>query len=212
VPPEDLESIAELVSGFRRIVVECHPRLVDESCLQFADRLEGRLEVAMGLETAHPEVLAKLNKQMSLEDFEAATRILRSAQIDVRAFVLLAPPFLPLQESVDWAVRTTRYAWDLGVGLVSIVPLRSGNGEMERLAELGLFEPPNLVMLEETMVRAVESPSGVVLADLWEADRLEACPECREPRMERLRIINRTGQSGHEIACIACDQREGGRD
>ena len=36
--------------------------------------LRGQLEVALGLETVHPEVLARLNKQMTLDDFARAVR------------------------------------------------------------------------------------------------------------------------------------------
>ena len=38
--------------------------------------INGRLEIAMGLETVHPEVLRRLNKRMTLDDFERATTFL----------------------------------------------------------------------------------------------------------------------------------------
>ncbi len=47
----------------------------------------------MGLETVDPAVLPRLNKRMSLGDFERATSLLLSAEIDVRAFTLLRTPF-----------------------------------------------------------------------------------------------------------------------
>jgi archaeosine synthase beta-subunit len=74
VPVEDYAVIAKRVSGFDRVIVESHPALVGERCLEFRDSLNGRLEVAMGLETAHPVVLEKLNKRMTLEQFRAAAR------------------------------------------------------------------------------------------------------------------------------------------
>ena len=52
VPPGDLDEIAELVAPFERVVVECHARLVGDTCLDFAERLGGRLELALGLEVA----------------------------------------------------------------------------------------------------------------------------------------------------------------
>ena len=54
VPRADLAVLAELARPFERVVVECHPKLVGEGCLRFGEQLEGRLEVAMGLETIHP--------------------------------------------------------------------------------------------------------------------------------------------------------------
>ena len=70
VPAGDDEAIAALLQPFDRVTVECHPRLVGRRCLEFADRIPGRLEVSMGLETADAAALAQLNKGMTLEDFD----------------------------------------------------------------------------------------------------------------------------------------------
>jgi archaeosine synthase beta-subunit len=69
IPQDDYAAIARLVKDFDRTIVECHPSLVGALCLQFRDLLPKRLEIAMGLETAHPEVLERLNKRMTLESF-----------------------------------------------------------------------------------------------------------------------------------------------
>jgi len=204
VPPQDLEVIADRLAGIGEVTVECHPRLVGESCIRFAERLEGRLQVAMGLETIHPDVLPRLNKQMSLQDFLSASDLLHANRIGVRAFVLLSPPFVPVAEAVEWSLRTVEFALDHGIEVVSVIPMRGGNGEMERLAELGLFEPPTLSMLEEVMGRAVESRRGVVLADLWDAEKLTACPICQEARLRRLRDMNRTGKVSSGVVCPQC--------
>ena len=64
MPAADDAAIAALVAPFRRVVVECHPRRVGARALAFARRLPGRLEVAMGLETVHPEALVRLRKKI----------------------------------------------------------------------------------------------------------------------------------------------------
>src|SRR5215510_8785763 len=65
IPPSDDDEIAALVRGFDRVIVESHPAFLagvhGERCLRFRDRLDGTLEVAIGLETAHEGVLARLN-------------------------------------------------------------------------------------------------------------------------------------------------------
>src|SRR5688500_11809260 len=59
IPPADDDEIASVVSGFDRVIVEAHPAFLSgayaERCLRFRGLLNGRLEVAIGLETAHPE-------------------------------------------------------------------------------------------------------------------------------------------------------------
>ncbi len=80
IPPSEDAAIAEALDPFDRIIVESYPAFLTgrhaDRCLRFRDRLCGRLEVAIGLETAHPEVLARLHKRMSLDDFRRAARFL----------------------------------------------------------------------------------------------------------------------------------------
>ncbi len=73
IPREDHGEIASYARGFERVVVECHPALVGESSLRFRDSLGGpSLQVALGLETANEEILGRLNKGMTVADFENA--------------------------------------------------------------------------------------------------------------------------------------------
>jgi hypothetical protein len=52
------------------------------------------MEVAIGLETAHADTLARLNKRMTIDSFRRAAGFLQANDIDLRVFVLLNPPFL----------------------------------------------------------------------------------------------------------------------
>ena len=81
IPAEDYGEIASLVSHFETVVVESHPNLIDQRCIEFRDLLKTRLEVAIGLETVHPEVLRKLNKQMTVDDFVSSVKYLDQHQI-----------------------------------------------------------------------------------------------------------------------------------
>src|SRR6185369_14169555 len=92
IPPTDHADIAARVRHFNTVIVENHPNLCDDACVRFRDLLGTRLEIALGLETVHPEVLPALNKQMTLADFERAARFLTWHDIAARAFILLKPP------------------------------------------------------------------------------------------------------------------------
>jgi radical SAM enzyme (TIGR01210 family) len=204
VPLEDEGEILALLAPFSRVTVECHPRLVGRRCLDFAQRLEGDLEVAMGLETVHPEALARLNKGMTLPDFDRAAATLRAAGIGLRAFVLVGAPFVPAAESVEWAVRSAAHAFAAGAERVSLLPVRAGNGAMEDLEEMGEWTPPTLEQLEAALERCLKGPGGIVTADLWEARRFASCPQCADRRLARLARMNGTGRNEPRISCPLC--------
>ena len=65
VPREDWPAIQELVRQFETVVVENHPAFCGAPVFEFQQGLVGQLEVAVGLETIHPEILPWLNKQMT---------------------------------------------------------------------------------------------------------------------------------------------------
>jgi len=207
VPPEDYGEIASLVAGFDRVIVESHPALVGEACARFRNLRRGDFEVAMGLETVHPEVLAKLNKRMTVEDFRRAARRLEAFGIALRVFVLLGLPFLSREESLEWARRSTDVAFDSGATAVSIVPTRSGNGALDSLQESGDFELPTVQGLETALAYGVALGRGRVFADLWDIDRLRVCGACFPQRVERLRQINRSQTLPPPIACGICEAR-----
>jgi radical SAM enzyme (TIGR01210 family) len=205
IPPEDWPAIADRVRGFERVIVENHPRLIDERCLRFRELLDGtRLEVAMGLETIHPEVLARMNKRMTLDDFTQAARFLVEHDLDVRAFVLLRPPFLSEAEGVDWALRSITFAFDCGVTCVSVIPTRAGNGLMDRLQLKGLFSSPKLASLEHVLAAGIGMQRGRVFADTWDAARFADCSTCAAQRIERLRQMNLSQTIRPDVVCPAC--------
>ncbi len=205
VPAEDVSVIAELTAPFAGVTVESHANTIGPLTLELAQQIAGRLEVAVGLETIHPAAAARLNKRLDLTRFDQAARFLSDHGIDLRVFVLLGAPHIPYDESVEWTVRTVEYAVDRGASVVSIIPVRGGNGEMERLAALGRFAPPTLLQLEAALDRSLSFAPAAVTADLWDAERLAGCPACRAARIERLRRINVTGRGELAILCPLCD-------
>jgi len=204
VPADDVLGIAKLAAPFDAITVESHANTIGAKTLEFARKISGRLEVAVGLETIHPAAAAQLNKRLDLARFDSAARFLSDNGIDLRVFVLLGAPYVPVDETVAWTARTVEYAVERGASVVSIIPVRSGNGEMERLQGLGHFTPPTLSQLEESLDRSLQFTSAVVTADLWDVDRLPACEHCRAERVERLRRANVSGRAESRVSCGFC--------
>jgi radical SAM enzyme (TIGR01210 family) len=205
IPPEDDEEIAQTVERFDRVIVESHPAFLTGAhgnrCLRFRDRLSGRLEVAIGLETADPAVLARLNKRMTLESFAHAADFLARHGIELRAFILLKPPFAAEDDYVEWACRSIDCARAHGATVCSVIPTRGGNGAMEALDPP--FVPPTLRALEAVIEYGVTRAGLRVFADLWDLPRLFTC-SCSPARAERLRTMNLTQQMAAHVACRDC--------
>ncbi|MEW6158636.1 MAG: radical SAM protein [Verrucomicrobiota bacterium] len=215
IPREDFPQIAERVHSFSRVIVECHPALVNDHVLQFRDMLQGAgpaqsqsqgpsLEIAMGLETAHPDVLEKLNKRMTLGQYRRAADFLLKHQIALRSFVLVQPPFLEKGEALVWAQRSIDFAFDSGASVVSLIPTRPGNGALDDLSRAGEFSPPRLATLESALEYGLAQKRGRVFADLWDLEKFSACPTCFSKRLARLSEINLHQELRPPVICSNC--------
>lgn len=201
IPRSDYKRIARLVDHFETVIVESHPRLIGEKCLEFRDQISGKLEVAIGLETAHPEVLARLNKQMTLDDFERGVDFLKSNNMNSRAFILLRPPFMTEEEGIVWARKSIDYAFDCGVDSCTVIPVRAGNGAMDELMKKGEFEMPDLASLEDVLEYGISQERGLVFADTWDLELFSNCETCFPARNERIHQMNLTQKTYAEINC-----------
>jgi len=204
VPPEEHAAIAELVAPFERVIVESHPALVGPAVWAFRDRIPGTLEVAMGLETVHPDVLPRLNKRMSVDQFRRAADLLADEAVALRVFVLAGLPWVPVAEARAWTLRSVQCAFDSGASSVSIIPTRAGNGAMDELARTGAFEAPRLRLLEDCFEDAVSLGRGLVFADLWDLDAFSRCGDCFEARRERLASMNLSQSVALPVGCPHC--------
>jgi len=190
VPPSDYARIADLVRPFDTVVVENHPLLTGERVFQFARMLRPHLQVAMGLETAQPGTLEKLNKKMKPGDFRRSVKILKEHGIGTRTFILLRPPFMDEEEGKVWARASLDYAFDSGSDCCTVIPTRPGNGVLDRLQQEGKFAPPLLSSLEEVQEYGIRLGRGNVFADTWDLHRFFTCDLCFEERKARMEQMN----------------------
>jgi archaeosine synthase beta-subunit len=215
VPPGDYDAIAAALAGVDRIVVESHPALVGPRTQQFLRALERAaanrpppvLEVAMGLETAHPVALERLNKRMTLDGFARSAVDLDEWSVSLRVFLLVSPPFIASTEQDEWLLRSVDLAVACGATAISLIPVRGGNGAMEALAADGMFHAPRLADLERSLSLALSHTAGAgvrVFADLWDLVRFSACARCFEGRHARLNAMNLEQRDRPPVECSRC--------
>jgi archaeosine synthase beta-subunit len=211
VPEADYDAIAAELTGLERVVVESHPALVGRRIDRLLAALKRhahnppRLEVAMGLETAHPDALERLNKRFTLEDFHRAARALADRDVALRVFLLISPPFVPADEQDAWLLESIDAAFSCGATVVSLVPTRPGNGAIDALADAGMFRKPDLDDIERRFALALERGRhrGRVFVDLWDLDRFATCSGCLEARRERMHAMNLEQRALPPVFCSA---------
>jgi len=190
IPLSDYAAVASLLAGFETVIVECHPKLINNRCLEFRDMLQSGLEIALGLETVQPEVLQKLNKRMNLNDFAKSIQFLKKGGISTRAFILLRPPFLSEAEGEFWAIRSLDFAFEAGVECCTVIPTRTGNGALDHLQKERYFSSPRIESLESVLDYGIGLNAGRVFADLWDLEIFSSCEKCFQKRRNRLQKMN----------------------
>jgi len=163
IPKQDTLDIADMIREYETLIVEAHPKLVGTPCFEFAEYLQPQLEVAMGLETVDPDSIERLNKNMTLEDFERASQQLLEHDINVRAFILLRTPWQSEEEGVYWAKESIDYAHSVGVECCTVIPLRPNPR-----VDLPYFEPSSKEALEEVVSYGLSKNKGRIFGDTWD--------------------------------------------
>jgi radical SAM enzyme (TIGR01210 family) len=213
VPESDYAAIARHLSTLDRVVVESHPALIGARVYRFLDLLRAsserdvQLEVAMGLETAQPDALERMNKGLTREQFAQAAQTLHEHGVALRVFLLISPPFIPSNEQDRWLIESVDFSFACGATAVSLIPSRGGNGAMETLAAETLFVPPHLNDIERSLdaaLVAVGERPGRVFVDLWDLQRFSSCAHCFGRRRTRLHSMNLDQRRHPPIGCAHC--------
>jgi hypothetical protein len=166
--PAPAETVqAFLDAGAKRLLVESRPQFAEPS-LPWLRGFSGKLEVAMGLETASDRVRERcVRKGFTFADFTGASGLLRKAGATVRAYLLLKPPFLGEADAMADAIASVKAA-AAHSDVISINPVNvQRRTVLERMWRRAEYRPPWLWSLAEVLrtadrgrARLVSSPSG----------------------------------------------------
>ena len=164
----------------------------------------------MGLETAHPMALERLHKRMTVDRFAEAALHLQRSGVAVRAFLLIAPPFVPPDEQDAWLLRSIDAAIDCGASVATLIPTRAGNGAMEALAAEGAFRPPRLDDIERSAALALAHVRrrARIFVDVWDLEQFSGCASCFTARRDRLHTMNLEQRVRPPIGCECCSRND----
>lgn len=167
VPVASRHALASAFRGrARRLLVETLPEFVDQANVgALRESFGGEVEVALGLESAQEEVLRRaVNKNSPPSSyFDAAGRVHQGGG-QAKAYLLLKPPYLTEREAIEDTVKSVGIA-SQHFDTLSINPVHlQGGTVVEHLFRRGLYRPPWIWSLVETLVRgAAERKKGTRL-------------------------------------------------
>ena len=212
----DPESRRALVSAFsgraRRLLFETLPEFATPTTLApLRDAFTGEIEVALGLETTDPTVLARyVHKNAPPSEYLAAADRVRSLGLRAKAYLLLKPPYLTEEESIEDVVRSVEEASDRFDAL-SVNPVHIQNGTVvEWLYRRGRYRPPWLWSVVEVLRRGAELRGRARLVSFPTAGGLARGPHnCGECDARVLAAIEEASlaQRFDALADLDCDCR-----
>lgn len=180
IPPEDYPEICARIARYERVILENHPKLCDDRVLAFTKHLPSttRVELALGVETVHPQWLEGLNKSMTPADIERAAQWAHAQAFDVRAFLLLHAPTISkrnevlqdvsLEQRRDWTLKSVKWVQEKGFTAATLIPLRPD------LLPEGSGDAPTLQEVERTAIAAKKIADRMRLfVDCWDMDPSE---------------------------------------
>jgi archaeosine synthase beta-subunit len=156
VDPESRRAIVAAFSGrARRLLFETLPEFATEDRLRpLADAFGGELEVALGLETTDPTVLARyVHKSTDPSAYLDAADRMRALALRTKAYLLLKPPYLTESEAIADVVASIGVAAP-HFDALSVNPTHIQNGTVvEHLYHRGRYRPPWLWSVVEVLRR-----------------------------------------------------------
>ena len=178
----DADSRRRIVGAFagkaRRFLFETLPEFTTPEILHpLSDVFPGEIEVALGLESANADVLARLvNKGSSPEEYFAAGDRVRAAGMRAKAYLLLKPPYLGEGEAIADVVASVEAA-QAHFDAISINPVHIQNGTVvEWLYHRRRYRPPWLWSVVEAMVEGSERRGAARLVSFPTAGGLARGP------------------------------------
>jgi len=152
-PPSRAAIVGAFSGRARRFLFETLPEFVRPELVDpLRERFAGELEVALGLESTDPTVLARfVNKGSSPAEYLAAADRVRQLGAHPKAYLLLKPPYLTESEAVTDVVRSVGEAAP-HFEAMSVNPVHIQNGTVvEWLYRRGRYRPPWLWSLVDAL-------------------------------------------------------------
>ena len=202
ITQETVIRLATMVPEVKKITIESRPQYLNNTNVVFLSNLlkdtNIQLEIGMGLE-AKDDVIRNIciNKNGSDRQFKDTVALLKTHGILPLAYVILKPPFLTEQESIEEAVETIHYANEIGFSRISLEPMTiHGYTLVDALRFLGKYETPWLWSVIEVLKKCSDCTvkpgvGGIGYFPVPEEYSKNKCDVCNKAVMDRIILYNK---------------------
>jgi hypothetical protein len=203
-----------VASGCQYFMVESLPVFVSRTVLEEAKAELGnvKLVVGMGLQSFDDRIRELcISSPVTIYDFLSAHRLLRQFRCSIKAYLLLKPPFLTEDESIQDCVRSANRLNEIGIDDITICPLRIGPATVvAEMYKRNLYAPPALSSVFDVL-KSMPTTCTVRVSIFnvhsidFDAIPPRTCDNCREPLLKLLYIYNSDPLSV-DFGSVGCDR------
>ncbi|MBF0436738.1 MAG: hypothetical protein HQL77_15385 [Magnetococcales bacterium] len=224
VRPELMKMLYE--AGFRFVVMESRPGFITPARLDalittvpYGMRKTGKIpfSISFGIESASDFILTTcINKGVCVSELADGAAIIQERSITIDGYVLLGKPFLTAQEDCDDALRTIRWASELGANYLFVMVTNRVAGSLanhliaRRHHSLpSLWRAVRLLEMLPASLRRLVQIKGISHAPYPPIEYATTCQGCHDRIVRGLNFWNQTGDFAHiqELPFCACRER-----
>jgi len=206
--------LSRLVETVDKISVESRPEYITDKKLSDIKKiLNGKtFEVGIGLETANDHIRNNyLNKGFSFDDYKKAAKILKKHGFLVKTYVLIKPPFMTEEESINDAVNTVDKIKKI-TDLVSFNPTNvQRNTFVSYLWNRRRYRPAWLWSVVDILEKSSKTTDGVrIKCDIAGGGSIRGAHNCKSCDRQFLNAIYKFSLSGDTkvFKNLDCDCKE----
>lgn len=137
-----------------KVIIESRPEYVKMNKLEKLKNAHNNIEIAIGLESSNDYILKNsINKGFSFRDYINAAKFINKAEIHLKTYLLIKPPFLTEKEAIENAVNSTKDISNCS-NTISFNPINIQKGTLvERLWQRREYHSPWLWSVIEVLKR-----------------------------------------------------------
>jgi hypothetical protein len=190
----------------KKIIIESCPTFITRKLVDKLKSYNKYIEIAIGLESSSDKVLKYfINKPFKFENYVSSAKIIKSAKLGLKTYLLFKPPFISEKEAISDILGSVEAIKDL-TDTIGINLLNVQKGTLvDILWKRNLYRPPWLWSLIYVLTSLnLKNQIALGLTGAGTPRGAQNCRKCTTKILKKLRVFALT-QNIDEIQDIYCE-------